>query len=304
MKSLQIKDSTERSREAKKATWIGIIFEIILVVFKLIAGIIGHSAAMIADAIHSLSDLVTDFIVIISFHIVQKPKDKTHNYGHGKFETLSTILISIMIIIAAVGIFWGGASKIYDTLNGEVLRRPGWIAFIAALVSVIVKEVLYQYTHRIGKWIQSDAIIANAWHHRSDAFSSIAAALGIGGAIILGDSWRVLDPLAAVLVSFLILRVAILILKNSANELAEASLSEDANTEIIEIIKSVPGATNPHNLKTRKIGNNIAIDLHIKVNPSLNIVDAHHISTLAEQRLKEEYGEDTFVSIHIEPERI
>ncbi len=294
---------SERNRvpQAIRVTWIGFFTNCLLAILKFAAGILGRSTAMVADAIHSLSDFATDLVVIFGFHVVNRPIDETHNYGHGKFETLTTTFIGFVLLFVGGGIFWNAANKIYGFYLGHRLFQPGWISLAAAVVSILAKESIYEYTLKIGKRINSQAIIANAWHHRTDALSSIGALLGISGAMFLGESWRFLDPLAAVLVSILIIRISFSILKNSLNELMEASVDEEVRQRIIEVVNQVPGARNPHNLKTRKIGNNIAIDLHIKVDKTLNIVEAHDVSTEVENQLKEEFGQATFVSVHIEP---
>lgn len=291
-----------RSKEANRITWISVFWEIVLAIFKIIAGILGRSSAILADAFHSISDLASDLVVLISFRFVKKPIDDTHHYGHGKFETLSAIFISIMIFVAAAGIFWNGIHKINQAIQGELIARPGWIAIIAALLSILVKELLYRMTLRVSAKINSQALKANAWHHRSDALSSIAAMLGVMGARFLDESWRILDPIAAILVGVFILKIAVNIAKEGMNELLEASLDGELNSKILEVTRSVPGANNPHNLKTRKIGNNISIEIHIKVSPSLSIVEAHDIATNVEDVLRDEFGSETFISVHMEPQ--
>ena len=261
----------------------------------------GRSGAMIADSVHSLSDFATDVVVLLGFQVVKKPVDKSHDYGHGKFETLVTTIIGLGLLWVGGAILWVGTKKIVQTTYGHALNKPGWIAFYAAIISIAVKEWLYQYTVIVGKKINSQAIIANAWHHRSDALSSVGTMLGIGGAILLGEKWRVLDPIAAIIVSFFIIQVAISISAGSINELLEASLNEETEKEILQIIKNTPGAQQPHSMKTRKIGNNIAIDIHVKVDKFLNVVQAHDIATLVEERLKDSFGRGTFISVHIEP---
>jgi cation diffusion facilitator family transporter len=295
-------DSRKRSKEANRITWISVFWEIVLILLKLSAGLIGRSSALIADAFHSISDLASDIILLISFQIVKKPVDDNHHYGHGKFETLSAILISIMIFIASGGIIWNGFLNVFNALQGALLPKPGIFALIAAIISVVIKESLFQISLKVSRKIDSPALHANAWHHRSDAFSSIAAFCGVSGAIFFGETWRILDPIAAILVGLFILRVAFLLGKESLDELLEASLDDHLNLKILSIVKEVPGANNPHNLKTRKIGKNIAMDLHIKVADSLSIIEAHDIATQVENVLRKEFGKDTFISIHMEPQ--
>jgi len=291
----------KRTLSAKRVTWVGFFINLILTTFKLIAGIIGHSGAMIADAVHSLSDFATDIVVLASFRYVGKPADKDHDYGHGKYETLATAIIGGALLVVGFGIFWGGAAKIWDSLKGEHLAAPGGIALLAAIVSIIVKEWLYRYTARVGKRINSQAVIANAWHHRSDAYSSIGTMLGIGGAIVLGDKWHILDPLAAIVVSIFIIKVALGISSGSIKELCEESLDEAVEAEILQIASIYRGVTDTHNLRTRRIGCDIAVDFHIRVDPDMHVSEAHAIASKIESSIRDRFGYSTFVSIHVEP---
>jgi cation diffusion facilitator family transporter len=293
--------ANERTSSANRVTWVGFYVNLVLTSAKLAAGIIGHSGAMVADAVHSLSDFATDIVVLASFRFVGKPIDKCHDYGHGKYETLATAVIGMALLLVGGGIFWGGATKIWAGFRGESLEAPGWIALVAAVVSIIVKEWLYRYTVKVGRHIDSQAVVANAWHHRSDAFSSIGTMLGIGGAILLGAKWHILDPLAAIIVSFFIIKVAVEISSGSIRELVEESLSEEVETEILEIASATPGVANPHNLRTRRIGSEIAVDLHVRVDADLHVSQAHVIASQIETRIRERFGQSTFVSVHIEP---
>ncbi|MFC1514976.1 cation diffusion facilitator family transporter [Candidatus Omnitrophota bacterium] len=290
-----------RSLKANRVIWVGLFINIILTFLKLLAGIYGKSAAMIADAFHSLSDFGTDIVVLLSFRIIDKPVDKSHDYGHGKVETLVSVVIGVVLLAVGVKICWSGLYRVYKFYQGQLIPQPGLIAFYAAAISIISKEWLYRYTLKVGKAINSQAVIANAWHHRSDAFSSIGTMIGIGGAIILGERWRILDPIAAIVVSFLIIKTAVVISREGFNELVEVSLSDKTENEILGIVRSVPGVKMPHNLKTRKIGNYVAIDIHIRVNKDLNIMEGHAIATEVEKKIKEAFGENAFISIHIEP---
>ena len=282
-------------------TLVGSIGNALLVVFKFIAGILGHSSAMIADAVHSLSDFITDIIVIIFVGISAKPQDESHDYGHGKFETLASFFVALALLGAAGGIIVSGVGKLIDWWNGIALEAPGMLALWAALLSIAVKEVLYHYTAIKGRKLQSQVMIANAWHHRSDALSSIGAAIGIGGAIWLGDQWTVLDPLASVVVGLMLVKVAYDLLKINIGELTECSLPAEMEQEIIQIIESEPGVSEPHHLRTRRIGNRIAIDTHIRLDGNMSLSEAHHKTTAIEHRLKERFGEQTHVTIHMEP---
>ncbi len=296
-----MKDS--RQYQASRVTWIGFYANLILMVFKLIAGIFGRSAAMIADAVHSVSDFGTDLVVVGSLKVASKPRDGNHKYGHGKVETLAAAFVGTVLFVVGVGIFGSGLKNIIGHYGNSPLEKPGMIALLAALVSIAIKEILFRYTINVGKQINSQVVLANAWHHRSDSFSSIGTVLGIGGAIFLGDNWVILDPLAAMVVSFFIFRVAFRITRESLLELIETSLPGIEESEILKIAESVEGVHNPHDLKTRRIGQNIAIDLHIEVDSNMNVVQAHDITISIERSLREVYGKETFISIHIEPLR-
>ena len=291
----------ERLVKSSIVIWIGLFWNVALTILKFIVGVISNSSALIADAIHSLSDFASDISILIGLKIAAKPVDQDHNYGHGKFETLSAIIIGITLFIVGVGILWNSVTIIFNYLNGESLIRPGIIAIYALIASILIKEGLYHYTVRSGKTLHSQVLIANAWHHRSDALSSIAVLIGVSGAIVLGDRWVILDPISAAIVSIFILRVAAKTSIDSFHELMEVSLSKERQKEILAIVTEVPGANIPHNLKTRKIGNTVAIDLHIKVNKDLSIVEAHDIATMVEDKLKNTFGGETFTSVHVEP---
>ena len=294
-------EKSSREKGIYKVTIVGSIVNFLLLVFKFFAGIAGHSAAMLADAVHSLSDFITDIVVIVFVRIAGKPEDKGHDYGHGKYETLATAIIGLLLLCVGFGIFWNGASSIYTFLRGGQLESPGVVALVAALVSIVSKEILYQYTVIQGKKLNSQAVIANAWHHRSDALSSIGTAIGIGGAILLGDHWRVLDPVAAVVVSFFIMKVSVRLLIPCVDELLEKSLPEDVDKEIEQTVLSFPGVSQPHHLRTRRIGNYYAIELHVRMDGKITLEEAHSTATAIENKLKEMFGKGTHVGIHVEP---
>ena len=290
-----------REKEIYKVTLVGSAGNVALLTFKFIAGVLGHSSAMIADAVHSLSDFITDIIVLAFVHVSAKPQDVGHDYGHGKYETFATFIIGLALMAAATGIIMSGIAKLVDWAGGEQLAAPGWLALAAAIISILVKELLYQYTVRRGKKLDSQAVIANAWHHRSDALSSIGTMVGIGGAIILGNRWTVLDPLASVLVGAMLVKVAIDLLRTSVGELTEHSLSGEIEQEIEEIICSFPDVTEPHNLRTRRIGNRFAIEAHVRMDGNASLTAAHDRATAIEQRIRERFGPQTHVTIHMEP---
>ena len=295
--------SLSREKEIYKVTIIGSIANFALLAFKFVAGILGHSAAMLADAVHSLSDFVTDVIVLVFVRISNKPQDKDHDYGHGKYETLATAIIGILLLLVGFGILWSGASSILAFMKGEQLEAPGMVALIAALVSILLKEILYQYTVIKGKSLNSQAVVANAWHHRSDAFSSIGTAIGIGGAILLGEHWRVLDPIAAVIVSFFIMKVAIQLLIPCVDELLEKSLPDEVEKDIEQALLSFPGVSEPHHLRTRRIGSYCAIEVHVRMDGGITLEEAHTTATAIEHKLKTMLGEGTLINIHVEPKK-
>ena len=290
-----------RKKEIYKVTLVGSAGNAALLTFKFIAGIIGNSSAMIADAIHSLSDFVTDILVLVFVSISAKPQDQSHDYGHGKFETIASFLIGLALVAAATGIVVSGVMKFTAWLNGEELEAPRWIALWAALLSIAIKEMLYQYTSHRGKVLNSQVMIANAWHHRSDALSSVGAAIGIGLAIWLGNRWAVFDPLASIVVGLMLVKVAYELLKTSINELTESSLPAETEQEIVQIIQSFGDVQQPHNLRTRRIGNRIAIEAHIRMDGQLPLNSVHERATTIEQKLKQRFGANTHVSLHMEP---
>lgn len=296
-----MESKNSREKEIFRVTLVGSIVNLLLLIFKFVAGIMGRSAAMVADAVHSLSDFVTDIIVIVFVKISGKPEDDNHRYGHGKYETLATAMIGVALFVVGIGLLVNGATKIYEVINGAILPAPSMIALIAAVVSIVAKELIYRYTVRAGKKLNSQAVIANAWHHRSDAFSSIGTVIGIGGAIFLGERWRILDPIAAVAISGFILKVAIDLIKPCLDELLERSLPADTERKIMDIIESFPEISSPHHLRTRRIGSHIAIEVHVRLDGKMSLGEAHTVVTMVERRLKDEFGSDTHIGIHMEP---
>jgi len=291
----------DRTIAAKRITFIGLAVNIILTAAKLLAGVYGKSSAMLADGAHSLSDIATDFVVIAFVGIAGKESDNEHQYGHGKYETFATMIISFALMVVGVGIFWEGLLSVYNVLMGKSLDKPGMVALYAALISVVSKEILYRYTVIVAKRINNQAVKANAWHHRSDAFSSVGTSLGIGGAIFFGENWRILDPLAGMIVSIFILKVAFELGLPSIKELLETALPEEVKVEIGSIIDSQDGVRNFHRLRTRQIGSSLAIEVHVKVDKDLTVEESHNIATAVENALRERFGNQTHVGVHIEP---
>lgn len=296
-------NDTKRERKIYKVTIMGGVANAILLIFKFIAGFLGHSSAMIADAVHSLSDFLTDIVILIFVKISNKPADKNHDYGHGKFETLATFIIGVVLLAVGIMIFWSGASKIFMSIKGIELEQPGMLAFWAAIVSIIVKEAIARYTIINGRRLNSKAVEANAWHHRSDALSSVGAAAGIAGAIFLGPKWRILDPLAAVVVSIFILIMAVKFLVSCISEFMEHSLSEDIENEIINTVMSFEFVKNVHNLRTRKIGNGIAMDMHVVMDGDLTLKKSHQYTKDIENLLRSRFGDKSFIYLHVEPSK-
>ena len=294
----------DRVKEVYKVTIAGSIINVVLLVLKFAAGILGHSAAMIADAIHSLTDFATDVVVLVFVKLGNKPMDKDHDYGHGKYETLATAIIGISLFVVGVMICYSGVTKTYRAICGETLQQPGIVALLAAILSIVMKEWAYQFTVKAGKKYHSEAVVANAWHHRSDALSSIGTMFGIGGAIILGEKWAVLDPLAAIVVSIFIIKAAWGLVMQSVKELTDASLPETEEDEILKIANGEQGVGEIHNLRTRRIGNKIAIEMHVRMPGSLSLYEAHEHATHIETKLKQHFGADTHVGIHLEPIKV
>lgn len=294
----------DRQKETYRVTIAGSIINILLLAFKFAAGILGHSAAMIADAIHSLTDFVTDAIVLVFVRLGSKPTDRDHDYGHGKYETLASAIIGVSLLVVGMMICYSGVTKTYHAMCGEPLQQPGFIALAAAVASVVLKEWAYRFTVRVGRRCHSEAVVANAWHHRSDALSSVGTTVGIGGAIILGEKWAVLDPLTAIVVSFFIMKAAWSVLSKAVDELTDGSLPKETEDEIENIVSEDNEVSVVHNLCTRRIGNRIAIEMHVRMPGETSLYVAHRHATEIEKRLKQRFGADTHISIHLEPVKV
>ncbi len=293
-----------RERAVRNVTLKGGAINVALLILKFATGVLGHSAAMIADAVHSLSDFLTDIVVLVFVHLSEKPEDEDHDYGHGKYETMATSLIGIALLVVGLMIFYQGAEKIISMIQGHPLNSPGIIALVAALMSVVLKEWCYRFTVKVGRKYDSQAVVANAWHHRSDAFSSIGTSLGIGGAVLLGAHWAVLDAVAAVVVSVFIIKTAYDLVSHATGELLEKSLPRDVEDEILKIAESVKGVSGIHNLRTRRIGSHCAIEMHVRMAGDMSLYESHRLTTVIEQRLREQFGRNTHIGIHVEPLKI
>lgn len=289
-------------REARRVTWMGFWCNAALGILKVVVGIVASSGALVADGVHSFSDFVSDVIVLAMVGIARKKPDSRHLYGHGKYETLATILLAVVLFAVAVKIAWNAVEQILRFAEGEVIPRPGMLALIICALSIVVKEWLYRYTKAVGIKIHSEAVVANAWHHRSDSFSSIATLAGVGGAIFLGNAGRICDPISALIVGVFIVVVSIKIGRPALSEMLEISLPEEELRKIENAVSSTPGVMAFHNLRTRRSGANVIVDLHIKVDPHISVEVAHNIATMVENSIRDIYGrEATIVTVHIEP---
>lgn len=292
----------ERDKKVYRVTLMGSVVNLLLLVFKFVAGVLGHSAAMIADAVHSLSDFVTDLIVIVFVKISSKPEDADHAYGHGKYETLASCIIGLALIVVGVMMGYNAMVKIVDVVrNGTELASPGIIALAAAVLSIVLKEWMFHLTRKVAREVDSPAVEANAWHHRSDALSSVGTAIGIGGAVLLGSKWAVLDPIAALVVSVFIVVQAAKILSDAIGQLMEKSLPRDVEQRICEIVYEEEGTSDIHHLRTRKIGSQISIELHVRMNGYLTLREVHDKSIAIEKRLRAAFGDSTYINLHVEP---
>ena len=290
-----------RKKKIYRVTLIGFAVNLLLAGIKLAAGILGRSGAMVADAVHSFSDMATDVVVIAFAKISAKPKDEGHDYGHGKYETLATIIISLALAAVGTGILVNSIGAIRVVVDGGLLPRPGTVALLAAAVSIVVKEILYRYTVREGRRVSSPSMIANAWHHRSDALSSLGPLAGIGCAYFLGDKRRSADPIAALVVAVFIFKIAFDLIRTGLDELLERSLPEDVEEEILRVVAANPEVREPHNLRTRRIGASIAVEVHVRVDGAMSVCRSHELTEDIERRLRARFGEGTMIAIHVEP---
>ena len=295
-------ETKDREHRIYFVTLMGSVVNVVLLVFKFIAGILGGSAAMIADAVHSLSDFMTDIVVLLFVKISSKPEDKDHDYGHGKYETLATSMIGVALLCVGLYILYSGAYRMWTAFKGSPIEQPGIVALWAALFSIVMKEWTYRFTAKVGKEVESQAVVANAWHHRSDALSSIGSLLGIAGAIFLGKQYVILDPLAACVISIFIIVMSVKMSIPAIKELLEVSLPKEKEARIAEIIRSVSGVVGLHELKTRQVGSGIVMDAHLVMDSELSLRQAHDISKNVEAALHAEYGDNIQISLHLEPE--
>ena len=279
-------EAEARKRVIYRVTFVGFVVNLVLTAMKFAAGIVGRSGAMVADAVHSCSDMATDVVVIAFAKISAKPRDDGHDYGHGKYETLATIIISLALAAVGAGILLSSIRAIRIVVDGGELPRPGAVALAAAVVSIVIKEILYRYTVREGCRVESPSMVANAWHHRSDALSSLGTLAGIGCAYFLGQRWRIADPIAALVVAVFIFKVAFDLIRTGLGELLERSLPDETEQEI---------------LGTRRIGAAIAVEVHVRVDGAMSVARSHELTVDIERRLRARFGQGTIISIHVEP---
>ncbi|MDE5790071.1 MAG: cation diffusion facilitator family transporter [Muribaculaceae bacterium] len=297
-----IVENTEIVRKIRYVTMVGFWVNAVLVILKLFFGYWGHSDALVADGYHSISDFVTDLIVILFASTAYKRADKDHPYGHGKYETLASLIIGVILFGVALFILIEGVDRIISAIKGMVLPRPDVWTIIVALFSILAKEGCYRYTVKEGKAIGSSSLMANAEHHRSDAISSVATLIGVGIAFAFGASWRILDPIASVIISFMIGISAFKIAKPAINELLEIALPENEMREITEIVKNVDGVKKIHNLRGRKNGHSTIIEMNIHVDPNITVQAGHIIASNVEKDLRKALGKDLITYVHIEPD--
>lgn len=292
----------ETVKVIRKVTYVGIWINAALVALKLFFGYWGQSDALVADGYHSMSDFITDFIVIVFVAASYKKADSGHPYGHGKFETIATVLIGLILL--GVGAFIGveGISTLAKAVRGETLPTPDiWTLYIA-IASIALKEFCYRYTAAYGKKLNSPSLIANAWHHRSDAISSVATLVGVSLAIFLGQKWSIADPIASIIIAVMICASAVKIAIPPLNELLETSLPEETIKSMYKTISQVPGVLKVHNLRSRKNGHSYIIDVNIHVSPDITVSEGHEIATAVEKTLEKKFGKDIIIYVHTEPQ--
>lgn len=286
----------ERYQATRRVTIVGAVVNLVLSIGKVAIGIVGGSPALVADGIHSLSDLLTDIMVVWAAKHGSKDADEDHPYGHGRIETVSTVILGLVLLLVAAGIIYDAASRLF---HPERLTHPGVLALVMAAISVLSKEVLYLYTLRVAKRIRSNLLKANAWHHRSDAISSIVVIVGIGGTMA---GLPYLDAIAAAAVGLMIARIAWDLGWHAVHELVDTALEAERVEAIRRVIQSVDGVNELHTLRTRRMGADALVDVHIQVDPLLSVSEGHHISERVRQTVISEIDEVQDVLVHIDPE--
>jgi len=290
-------DTTDpRYRDIRNVTLVGSVVDLLLGVAKILVGYIAQSQALIADGIHSLSDLVTDFMVLFAAKHASRGADAEHPYGHGRIETVMTVALGAALIIVAIGIAWDAVRRMFEP---ELLFHPGWLALVVAAISIVAKEAIYHYTMNASKRLRSKLLRANAWHSRSDAISSVIVFIGVLGAMAGLDY---LDAVAAVGVAMMIVKIGWELAWHSISELIDTALDEERVQSIRKTIEAVPGVVDLHMLRTRRMGADALVDVHIQVESYLSVSEGHQISETVRQQLIDEIEEVTDVMVHIDPE--
>lgn len=297
-KSMQISDVDEALKEKilRRVTWVGLFVNLVLSAIKFAAGIFGRSQALVADAIHSLSDLTTDIAVLAGSHYWSRPPDENHPYGHRRLETLVTVFIGVVLIAAGIGIGWKAISTLYQ----KHIAPPGWIAVLAAFASIACKESLYRWTAITGRRIKSPALAANAWHHRTDALSSLPVLVAVAGARIF-PTWSFLDHVGAVVVSIFILHASIKIIWPSLSELIDVGAPIETQRKIRDIALRNKNVLQVHDIRTRFISSSVLVDLHIVVEGSISVREGHNIADDVRDRITQEIPEILDVIVHVDP---
>jgi cation diffusion facilitator family transporter len=285
-----------RYREVRKVTLIGSVVDLLLGVAKIIVGWIAHSEALVADGIHSLSDLATDFIVLYAAKHSHREADEDHPYGHGRIETLATVGLGVGLMLVSIGIAWDAVVRINEP---DLLFAPGAIALVVAFISIVSKEFIYQYTMRVARRLRSNMLMANAWHSRSDAISSIVVFLGVAGAMM---GYHYLDAVAAVAVAVMIAKIGLDLVLSSTRELIDTALEPELVEAIHKAITDVNGVRALHMLRTRRSGGQALVDLHLQVDPRISVSEGHQIGDTVRRKLLERFEEVTDVTVHIDPE--
>lgn len=287
-------------KEGMKVSVISIIGNVFLSIFKFIAGIIGKSNAMISDSIHSLSDVLSTIVVMIGLKLASKKEDVSHPYGHERIECVASFILAIFLFITGLGIGWMGIKTIFFENYSEI-KTPTLIALIAAIISIITKEAMYWYTRGVAKRIKSDALMADAWHHRSDALSSIGSLIGIGGAMM---GFKLLDSIASIIICFCIIKVSYDIFMDSVDKMVDKACNSDFINKICDLVLSTNGVLNIDLIKTRLFGNKIYIDLEIAANQDLTLKEAHEIAQEVHDNIENNYEDVKHCMVHVNPKEI
>lgn len=293
----EIKNTQTRYQATRNVTFVGLVVNVFLATAQLFGGIFTHSQALIADGIHTLSDLASDFVVLIAAKLASKDADDDHPYGHGRFETVATVILGLALSAVAIGITIRAITRL---MSPETLDAPKPLALLFVALAIISKEALYQYTMVVAKRIDSKMLEANAWHHRSDSISSLLVAIGVAGSIYLGLPW--LDSAAAIVVAAMIFYMGAKLIFSSTMELVDTAISPQKTEEIRSFISTIEGVDEMHLLRTRKMGNNVLADVHLQVNPYLSVSEGHHIAENVIEQLGNKFPEISDITAHIDPE--